>query len=194
MILATVVALFDAWTIFRGLDRPIIILGMIFGALTAAYLIINWAGGRIWRAIPLKEVIIGFLFAAGTLVFFVPQPGTASLAFVIAAFLFACLCSLNCMSIAVWERDLDAAQGRHSISTRGLAGPAVGGVIVMLAGLSLVFSALRPNIWPLGCCLFVSAALLAGLHYLPIRRDERVALADLVLLAPFLFLLSARIT
>src|SRR5260370_5736203 len=65
---------------------------------------------------PLKEFIIGSLFAAGTLVGVTPHIFVERSAMIFAAILFASLCSLNCVSFAIWERDLDRIQGKHSIA------------------------------------------------------------------------------
>ena len=87
-------------------------LGGILGAITIAYLAMNHAHSQIWETIPLKEFIIGSLFAAGTLVGITPHIFAERSAMIFAAILFAALCSLNCVSIAIWERELDTNSGQ----------------------------------------------------------------------------------
>jgi Flp pilus assembly protein TadB len=102
--------------------------------------------------------------------------------------LFAILCSLNCMSIAVWERDLDRAQRKHSIATRC---PGIGVPIrifcIVVAVAALLLAAVASSLLPIAISLSAGAALLAILHFVAIGNDERTALADLVLLTPLAF-------
>jgi hypothetical protein len=98
------------------------------------------------------------------------------------------------MSIAVWERELDGEQGKHSFATERAG---AGGFVLALAAAAaiacFVESVVSPVSRPLTICLGISALFLLGLHFLPIDRDERVASADLVLLTPLVFLLAERI-
>jgi hypothetical protein len=92
------------------------------------------------------------------------------------------------MSIAVWERDLDVKQGKHSIATRWASVQRwVRGSCVLLAAGSLLLGALDDLLLPVAICLTTSAVLLAALHSMSIRPDERTALADLALLTPVAF-------
>ncbi len=133
----------------------------------------------------LKEVSIGFLFAAGTLVSATEGLMTAILP---AWLLFACLCSLNCACIAVWERELDAVQKRISLATvfpdiarYALAG--LGLILTVSVGLAVVSADAGRAIY---FHVAGSAALLAAVHLAGdnVPRDTRTALADLVLLTP----------
>jgi len=98
------------------------------------------------------------------------------------------------MAIAVWERDLDRAQRKYSIATRW---PSVKSwaqflpPLLALACVMLVF--FDPRVWPLALSLGSSAILLFALHFFSIRRDERTALADLVLLTPLVFVLGDKL-
>lgn len=186
------VALLDAIIVLSRLEQSLLLFGAFLGGGAFFYLMLNYAFSRVWKTIPFKEIVIGFLFAAGTLLILVPRlllPTSAmersTIAF--AAFLFAALCSLNCMSIAAWERDLDCSQGKHSIATRC---PSVAVWVCrscfLLAACSLILAAITRVLLPVGMCLAMSAVLLALLHSMSIQRDERTALADLVLLSPAL--------
>ena len=146
-----------------------------------------------WEVVPLKEITVGFLFSAGMLLVviskfaLVPSIVGRSAA-LLAMLLFAILCSLNCMSIAVWERDLDRAQRKHSIATRC---PGIGVSIrifcIVVAVAARLLAAVASSLLPIAISLSLGAALLAILHFASIGNDERTALADLVLLTPVVF-------
>ena len=192
--LIAVGALLDAEVIFTGIERETFVLGLFLGVLATAYLVINHALSRLWRAISLKEVIIGFLFAAGTLLALSSQLSLTRSTIALTALLFASLCTLNCVSIAVWERDLDRAQGRYSIATRWpqmkLYARVASFILAAASGVLILFDR---RLWPIAVCLGVSAILLAALHFVSIARDERTTLADMVLLTPLVLMFSGKI-
>lgn len=68
-----VVASLDAGFIFARLDHSVFMVGIFLSVVAAVYLTINFAFNKLWRPIPVKEIAIGFVFAAGTLVSFWPQ-------------------------------------------------------------------------------------------------------------------------
>lgn len=171
--------------------------GTCLGGVAALYLAINYAFSEVWEVVPLKEITVGFLFSAGTLLVVIPKfaLGLSNMGrsvVLVAMLLFAILCSLNCMSIAVWERELDRAQRKHSIATRC---PGIGISIrvfcVFVALAALLMAAIDSSLLPIALSLSVSAALLAILHFVSIGDDERTALADLVLLTPLAFFFVA---
>ena len=182
-------ALIDLWIISRQLDRATVHIGMMVGAFLLVYLAVNYWLGKIWRLFPAKEICIGSLFAVGTITALLPLV-RPSLAFIEAFLLFAALCSLNCISIAVWERELDHAQRKNSIATRWSRIRFCLRPGTMVLAVFAIASVTRTSA-PLHICIGVSAALLGVLDWLgeQIQRDERTALADLVLLTP-LFLLA----
>jgi hypothetical protein len=189
------VGLLDA-AIVLHLNRDVLISGVCLSGIAAVYLTINHAFSEVWEIIPLKEITIGFLFSAGTLLVLIPKFALRSSTMgrspaLLAMFLFAVLCSFNCMSIAVWERDLDRAQRKHSIATRypALDVPIrVFCIVVAVAGLSL--AAVSASLLSIALSLSAGAALLAILNFIAVGRDERTALADLVLLTPLAFLFA----
>ena len=187
------IALADLAIVGRWLDGATLSNGIFLGLIAGVYLVTNVLFGRVWRMIPIKEIVIGILFATGTLLVLVESPATPSWSIVLAASFFAALCFLNCISIAVWERDLDQARGQSSIATRwpriGVSIPfASFGLTVIACILAIAdHSVLAPAI-----CIGLSAALLAALHFVPSNRDQRTALADLVLLTPLFFLILER--
>ncbi|MFL6543155.1 MAG: hypothetical protein ACJ8I9_08305, partial [Chthoniobacterales bacterium] len=136
---------------------------------------------RIWSLIPVKEIAVGALFAAGV---------AASLGItgvpIVPFVLFAALCVLNCISIAFWERQLDTEQERISIATRFpplRALPSIGSIVLALISVSCIARA--PHIL---VAIAISSALLVLLIVLRIQSDSRTALADLVLLTPLFVL------
>lgn len=191
IVLIALVAGFDAYVISRAINFQTLLAGAVVGTVALVYLVVNHPLGLIWRSLPAKECAIGILFAAGTMVALLPSiPGT--LGFVLAGCSFAMLCSLNCISIASWERELDRSQAKVSIATRhpGIVRHAGnGGVLLALGTFFLIFvfqSAARIFV-----CVGISALLLAGLNRArPIDRDQRTALADLVLLTPLVLFLA----
>ena len=206
----SLVAGFDAYVIWRTTAFQTFLAGAVVGGLAVVYLVVNHPLGRIWRSLPAKELAIGILFAAGTMVALMPHP-SATLAFAMAVVMFAALCALNCISIASWERELDRAQRKVSIATRH---PDVASVVGK-ACLALAFAAVALAIafreaWPVFACITVSALLLIWLDAssnIKERRftnrrgrfvnrpslgaDQRTALADLVLLTPVIAIILA---
>jgi hypothetical protein len=199
------VAGFDAYVIWRTTAFQTFLAGTVVGLLAVGYLVVNHPLGRIWRSLPAKEFAIGILFAAGTMVALLPLAGLTPI-FVIAVITFAALCSLNCISIAAWERDLDRAQGKVSIATLHPAFIGrLGQIHLALAGGSLVLALVWQSAAAFFVCIGVSALLLGYLNAscsikegrftnrprrfvnrrsLAGAADERTALADLVLLSP----------
>ncbi|HEX8679594.1 MAG TPA: hypothetical protein VF683_06530, partial [Chthoniobacterales bacterium] len=102
-LIAIVVAI-DVAMVATQLDWPAVGVGTAVGALAFVYLLVNRRRAGVWRSLPLKEVSIGFIFAAGVMVGLVREFTTTMLP---AWLLFGSLCALNCISIALWERELD---------------------------------------------------------------------------------------
>jgi hypothetical protein len=57
-------------------------------------------------------------------------------------------------------------------------------LLLLLAGPGLL-AWFDPDAWPVALCLGGSGLLLGALRFVPVSRDERTALADVVLLTPF---------
>lgn len=191
------IAVLDAALAFVYLDHETFVLGILLGGIALTYLVVNYFVNDLWRILPIKEIAIGFLFAAGTVIAIVPplrHTSTMSGPAVLAMLLFGLLCALNCMSIAVWERDLDQAQDRSSIATYW---PEIGPYLTMfglfLAAISGFLAFADHILAQVGFCLGLSALLLLALRFLSISRDERTAMADLVLFTPVLALVAERI-
>lgn len=190
-----VIFVVDAGLALRTLDLQMLFLGGTLAVICAAYLFLNHLFGGRWRPIPMKEKAVGVLFAAGTTLAVVGQLPGLTISFAFAVVLFAMLCTLNCLCIASWERELDAAQGKTSLLT---GWPAVARALKPFGLFIVVVSLVLMLAWwfaaPLWICLAASALLLIWLQSASwLRRDNRTALADLVLLTPLLFwLLSFR--
>lgn len=187
-----VIAATDAYLIGRSIGGETLIAGAVIGTLALIYLVLNHSLGGAWPALPLKELAIGLLFAAGTLVALFPAfpPITGPLVF--SGIAFAWLCILNCINIAFWERELDEAQRKVSFATRYPAlDRHLGKLSIFLALGSGMAAIIYREAAPIFGCVSVSALLLALLDSFrgKIGRDQRTALADLVLLTPLLALL-----
>jgi len=188
------VAGFDAYVVWRATAPETFFSGAIIGLLAVIYLALNHPFGRIWRTLPAKELVIGGLFTAGTLVALLPPMVWIDRRFVTSAFAFAILCSLNCVSIAGWERNLDAIQGKVSIATRfPVLTRGLTGLCLIVAAIFLATAIAIREVSLLFSCLAGSTLLLAYLNASGrIWIDERTALADLVLLTPLVALFVLR--
>jgi hypothetical protein len=202
------VAGFDAYVIWRTTAWETFLVGAIVGSLALLYLVLNHPLGLIWRSLPAKELAIGTLFAAGTVVALLPSlPSTP--AFALAALFFAALCSLNCISIAIWERELDRAQRKISIATRHPSvAQHVQKLCIVVSVMTFVLAIVLRSAAPVFACAGISALLLLWLNASTdakegrftnrprrfvnrrsLGRDERTALADIILLTPVVALL-----
>lgn len=188
LIVTAAVAVADLAVVGAQFRSGFVMSGAAVGAMVLAYLLVNQFRPAIWRVVPLKEVAVGALFAAGTMVPIAAHlPSTAIRSWC----LFAALCTLNCISIAAWERWLDTAQERVSIAT---ALPRVGGLVLpallLLASVSFALGLLHVAGRSIYICVSISAALLAFTHASRrrIQPDVRTALADLELLTPAVLL------
>lgn len=188
----TVIAVADAVLIWNRLGPATFLAGAIVGTLALVHLALNFSLGGAWPPLPLKEAAVGSLFAAGTLVALFPLSAPITRTLVSSAITFGLVCTLNCISIAFWERELDETQRKVSFATRfpHLDGYLWKFAIALALGSGVSAIVFREAASILGCA-GVSALLLGLLdsHRGRIARDERVALADLVLLTPFVALL-----
>ena len=186
--LIPIVAFLDGIVVTCWLDRENLRRGIFLAAMAAIYLAINFRFSKVWRILPVKEVCVGLLFAAGTLLTLIPQLRPTRSTIDLAAIIFACLCALNCISIAVWERDLDFKQHKDSIATKWQCVRRwVEGLLILLVCCSAALGFVDPDLVALAICLGASGAFLLLLHFLIINRDSRTALADLVLLTPLVW-------
>jgi hypothetical protein len=188
------IAVVDGGLIWRSTDSRTFFIGALVGTVALLYLVLNYSLRRIWSFLPVKEAATGFLFAAGTLVGLLPDFPRLSPTFVFSALAFGFLCTLNCVSIAVWERELDVAQEKISIATRY---PSVrrylGKIAITVALASLIAALIQHDAASIFGCVGASALLLALLDFVGgvIGQDQRTALADLVLLTPLIALIGA---
>src|SRR5450432_3375152 len=176
----------DAVVVFMRLDRSVIKTGALLGALALVYLFVNLRYDRVWQALPIKELAVGFLFACGTSL--VVLTAFRQFSVFMAVGLFGCVCSLNCLGIAVWERDVDLGQGKHSWATEHPRWIRVVRPVCLVIG--LISCALGGRVIPslLAAGLATSSGLLLLLNLVDVRRDERTALADMAVLVPAMIL------
>ena len=190
MIAIALVALADFIVVVTQLDTRAILVGGSVGAAAFAYLLINRLSPIVWCVLPLKEISIGFIFAAGTMVGLLRSLTNAAWP---ASLLFALLCSLNCISIAVWEREIDVLRGKVSIAT---VIPGIGNWLTTLAGIIVSLTVLAAiklaDLTPIAICVGASAVLLrvirgaglrglAGIHpTLVVEDDEGEVYGEIV--------------
>jgi hypothetical protein len=210
IVMIALVAGFDAYVIWRTTALQTFVVGAVVGLVAVIYLVVNHPLGLVWRSLPAKELAIGLLFTAGTVVALLPRiPLTGN--FAIAVLAFAALCSLNCISIAGWEQEFDRAQRKVSLATRN---PGVArfitttctsfGVVAFVLG--VIFQAAAHVFVCIGLSAFLLVWLNASRRFkegrftnrprrfvnrrsLASAQAERTALADLVLLTPIVFLI-----
>ena len=186
------VALADVGLIATRLEFGAVVAGVVIGAIALIYLVVNQRWSQLWRILPVKEMTIGLLFAAGTMASLLPAFPALTPSFILSAALFAVLCTLNCICIARWERELDLAQGRGSMAT---AWPRVAqrgsGQRSCSRAWRLRFSVFDRAAASVYGCIGFSAAALAVLDTLgeDLSGDVRTACADLVLFTPIAVML-----
>ena len=183
-----VIGVTDAIAVWTSIDAGTALVGGVVGTLALVHLLLNYALGGAWPPLPLKECAVGALFAMGTLVALFPFPQPVPSSLLISAAFFAGLCTLNCISIAFWERELDEAQGKVSFATRF---PEVGRhwvvILAIFAGAAAAVGAvICRDAAPLLGCVSLSSVFLGLIDRARdrINRDQRTALADLALLSP----------
>jgi hypothetical protein len=213
IVMIALVGGFDAYVIWRTTALQTSLIGAVVGLVAVIYLVVNHPLGLVWRSLPAKELAIGILFTAGTIVALLPEiPLTGN--FAVAVLAFAALCSLNCVSIAGWERELDRVQGKVSIATRH---PRVARFVTTTCAwfgfVALVLGIIFQPAARIFVCIGLSAFLLGWLNAsarfkegrftnrprsrnrginrrsLASVQADRTALADLVLLTPIVFLI-----
>jgi hypothetical protein len=185
-----VIFLLDLSIAVRSLDLQMFLLGGTLAALCFLYLFLNHSLGGNWPLLPMKEKAIGLLFAAGTALGVIAHLPGLTVAFGMALFLFAILCTYNCLSIAAWERELDSAQGKATFMTGWpKAARALNAIGYALIAVAMGFGLIWRFALPLWLCLAGSAFLLVRLNESAhLARDRRTALADIVMLTPLLVL------
>ena len=73
---------FDVYVTWRSIAEGTFLAGAVVGILAVVYLALNYPRGLVWRALPAKEVAIGLLFTAGTLVALLPSAEPVTPAFI----------------------------------------------------------------------------------------------------------------
>jgi hypothetical protein len=160
-------------------------------AAVGVYFLLHHLQSSRERAGRWKEPMAGLVFAVGAL-FFVTLNLQITVAFVLAALAWGGLCAMNCMVIAGWDRERDAAMAQPSMARRwagmerALPMMALGWV-----GLALGAAALDARWLPLALALAASALALLELARRPelFSAEARRVWADAVLLTPLLVFL-----
>lgn len=175
-----------------GLNPLALRLYLVEGALLAAWFFVLHASDSAHH-LP-KEIAVGMFFAAAT---FIPTVGREAdapgihTALLPCAFLFAALCSLNCLFIYAWEHDCGDASARQAHATTRLALRHLFelAVVVMLAGIaSAIVASSTLRVIPAACALSAAALLALDRNRRSISRTTLRAAADAALLTPVLLL------
>ena len=161
--------------------------GIILGAGLCGAVGLYMLGTHLFKALTLsKEMLIGLVFAtAASLPVWTER---ASVNLLLSALLFAVLAGLNCLLIATWEVEIDAAQRqRSSLQVVPKLAQVIGPLLFCLSLVSLVAELVLPS--PLMLSVSLSALLMWALKSCDRLGDEtRRVLADAALLTPLLFL------
>ena len=161
-------------------------LYLVLGGLVFGYFIVIHATSSAHR-LP-KEIAVGVCFAAAVFIPTVARQPSLRVVLLVPAFLFAALCSLNCLFIYMWEHPAGKVQQQpHALTAVAIRrlSPltcALGAVSIGLAFFG------RRSLWPLFTAIALSAFSLMELDRRRKRYDALTlrAAADLVLLTPVL--------
>jgi hypothetical protein len=174
------------------------IAGVKLGLILLLYMaIIHAARGRVVWALP-KEIVVGFLFAFGTALPCWSKSAGFSWANGFPCFLFALLCSLNCVSIECWENHRRGGVWRQPPNPLvHWADPRINSIAAVLACGAMAASlwedprrSCSSSLWPVS----LGALLLLLLNCARNRLSERSlrVLADVALVVPALVALVVR--
>ena len=167
-----------------------LLVGLVLLVVVAGYFALHHLQSTRARAGRWKELMVGVGFAMGTL-FFVVMNGQFTVPFLLAAAAWAGLCTMNCLMIAGWDRERDAAMAQHSLAQRWNGMERLLPVVaVFLLLLVLTATRLEVQLFPVAVAITVSLVALLEMA----RRSNqfspegRHVLADVVLLTPILTL------
>ena len=179
-------------TIYLAIQLP---QSELIGGLSLLLLVVIYFGLHHHSAIrrragTFKEWMAGSGFAVGT-VFFVLMQAEISIGLIILCVSWAGLCSVNCLMIAGWDKDLDEMMDHPSLARRWVE---MGSFIpwILVSIMLLVMGA----VWLDQRCLMLTAVLwISAIGLLELTRNRetmssplRRVLADGVLLSPIIFL------
>ncbi len=169
---------------------PELFAGLVMLVVVVGYFALHHLQSTRARAGRWKELMVGVIFAGGTL-FFVAMNGQFTVPFLIAAAAWAGLCVMNCLLIACWDRERDTAMAQYSLARRwnGME-RALPVVVVFLLLLILTATRLEGRLFPIAAAIMVSLMALLELarRSKQFSPEARHVLADVVLLTPILTL------
>lgn len=173
-----------------GLDARAWFAGLLVLGPVAAYLLSHQGVHRQRAGRLPKELCVAALLTAGVGCFVIAGRPEAWLTTVAPLAGFAALCFTNCALISQWETEVDLSQGQTSLA---LTVPATRRIVPVLPwALAVVAGMATP--WSISAaCVGASAALLGFVDLLEPRIGRQLAraLADLVLLTPFVALAAS---
>ena len=183
---------------FEALALRFFHLYLILGGMVAGYFILIHATSsatvqeKVAHRLP-KEIAVGLCFAAATFIPTVARRPDLRLTLLPTAWLFAILCSLNCLFIYAWEHEgRRANRPTHAITRIALRN--LVSLTTMLAGSSIVLALFDRRVpWPIPLASALSAVILLLLHgrrhtfaRTTLRGAADLALVTPILLFPFL--------
>ena len=167
-----------------------LLIGLVLLVVVAGYFALHHLQSTRVRAGRWKELMVGVGFAVGTL-FFVAMDRQLTVPFLLAAAAWAGLCVMNCLMIAGWDRERDAAMAQHSLAQRwsGME-RSLPMMAIFLSALVLAASLMEGRLLPIAVVIMVSLVALLELARRPGRFSPETChvLADVVLLTPILTL------
>lgn len=172
-----------------GLARRELVFGTIVGLATLAYLgAAHWRPARPWLGRG-KELAIATLFTAGCASF--PLAHTTFGAIWVPTLTLAGLCWLNCVTVSLWDRPIDARQSQPSMAITWQLSPQR--LQVAAIGLGMLLAAAGVVLWKHAHGVVAIAGAVAALGMFGLlRADARIpaearrALVDATLLSPLL--------
>lgn len=183
----------DLFAAFAGLTSREFEAGLLLFGAVAVYLLSHQLLHRHhpWR-LP-KEICVALLMVGGVTIFPVAQPDVRPPALAGLATGFGLLCFANCALIALWEHEVDLAQGQESLAQQfGRVAPLSRALPWALALAALGSATWLTRGWNQRAmlCVSSSSALLGVVDRLEKRMGRQLArvLADVVLLTPLVLL------
>lgn len=133
-----------------------------------------------------KELVVGSLFTAGTLLFLITPQTLVNPTFWKSALVLTLLFNSNTCLVPFWEKPIDLAQNQSSLATQF---PSIYSKLLILPCLTILLSLLLLP-WTLSIPCILSSLGLLALHFLKINLtpESLHAYADLVLLSPVIIL------
>jgi len=161
-------------------------LYLLLAALLLVYFLLIHAEGRSSQRLP-KELAVGVFFSAAVFIPTVSRDASLRPMLLPAAFVFAALCSLNCLFIYAWEHT-SGSPPVHAATRLALRFLRPLALATIAAGLTVSLSRHPGAPIALACAMAAALLLLLDRNRRRLSRTTLRAAADLCLLTPLLLL------